>query len=90
MNWNFNYDVRIINPCSASKITKGSSKKQGRSAEISAYEKDSKYPDVAREHKVAFRPLVFETYNYWDKNVRETVDATCSKIQKTKQFIKLS
>ena len=88
INWNINFDVRITNPCLRSKVTKGSDKKQGRAAEISAYEKDSKYQDIAREHREAFRPLVFETYGYWDKNVRETIDVTCSKISNNQAIYK--
>ena len=78
---NVNLDIRITHPCTETNIKKNNSHiYQGNSAKAAYNDKMGKFYKVATVHGEIFKPVIFETFGYWHKEVKDIVRAVCSHI----------
>jgi hypothetical protein len=76
---NIKYDVTVVHPCCASSRA-GQAAHQGHAMEQAEAIKKNKYVQLCRNEGMLFKPLVFETFGNWSKDVQDLIGHLSKKI----------
>jgi hypothetical protein len=82
------YDVTVVHPCCVSSRA-GQAAHQGHAIEQAEAIKRNKYGQLCHTEGMLFRPLVFETFGNWSKDVQDLIGHLAKKIS-TRSGIPLS